>query len=97
MIEASQLKWISSDPSDVNQFRQASWNGINIRIEATGLDECKAHVGGGGASRNKEGLAPCDATKWALEQAEDIYKEYLDRFQKDKVDTIQAVDKCIAQ
>ena len=97
MIDVSQLKWISSHPHDVDQFRQTSWNGINIRISATGLDECKVFVSGGGTSRNKEGLPPCDATKWALEQAEEIYKEYLERFQKDKVATIQAVDKCIAQ
>ena len=95
MIDQHQLKWIASDEDNVNQFRQTSWNGITISIEATDLDQCKAFASGGGDSRIKEDIAPCDAVKWVLEQAEDIYNIYVERLQKDKVATIEAVDKCI--
>ena len=95
MVDASQLNWIRSDTQDVRQFRQAEWKGINIRIEAAGLDTCSVLVFSGGINKKADGLAPCDAVKWGIEQAESIYKEYIDHYQKDKVATIEAVDDCI--
>ncbi len=96
MPSASDLKWITRGPNDVQQFRQAEWNGISMRITAIGLDSCEVFVTDGGEHKKESGLSPCDAVKWAVEQAEVIHKDYLERLQKDKLETIQAVDKCIS-
>ena len=95
MINTKELQWITSDPNDVRQFRQTSWRGITIRIDAIELNSCKVFVSGGGESKQEDALAPCDAVTWGIDQAESIYKDYVDRRQKDVVATIEAVDKCI--
>ncbi len=96
MPDAKELKWIVSDEKNVEQFRQATWNGVVMMITAEGPGTCKVFVSGGGENERKQGLSPCDAVEWALEQAEAIHKTYELRDQKDLLETISEVDKCIA-